>query len=189
MTIDQIMTTLINELFPSAAQFIMVLIALVGLTIIFLATRDVYQLISGEADGRNGGNATVSSSLVRMVIGGLMVVPSAVLWRTADLFLDGASQTETNVLAYISGAEATTSCDRFADAIQLMFLVVGLIAIFFAFRNADDQARGFNMNGNRTAITYFIGGILCVFIVDIFAIISAQIGIDLGLPQLCAALG
>jgi hypothetical protein len=124
-----------------------------------------------------------------MVIGGLMVVPSAVLWRTADLFLNGASQTETNVLAYISGAEATTSCGRFADAIQLMFLIVGLIAIFFAFRNADDQARGFNMNGNRTAITYFIGGILCVFIVDIFAIISAQIGIDLGLPQLCAALG
>ena len=42
MGIDTIITNLITNLFPSAAQFVMVLIALVGSFIVFFALNDMY---------------------------------------------------------------------------------------------------------------------------------------------------
>jgi hypothetical protein len=185
-SIDTIMVTLIEELLPSAAQFVMVLIALVGTIIVLWAFMDLYRMMS-EDEMRTPEGATVSGSLVRIVIGGLMVVPAAVLWRAADLFLDGATATETSVLSYIAGTMPTGTCERFGTAIQLMFLVVGLIALYFAYRNADDQARGFNPNGYRTAVPYAIGGLGCIFIEDIFVILGNTFDLDIGLTQLCAA--
>lgn len=157
MTIDDIMVRLIEEIFPSAAHFLMVLIAFVGVLIAFMALNDLYRMIS-EDQNRTADGATVGGTLTRFVIGGLMVVPSAVLWRSADLFLGGGSVTETNVLAYMS-ATPTDSCERFGAAINLMFLVTGLIALYFAYRNADDKARGFNREGLRVATRYAIGGL------------------------------
>lgn len=187
-SIDDIMVRLIEELMPSAAQFIMVLTALAGTVIVLMALVSLYRMIS-EDQLQTPDGTTVSGSLVRIVIGGLMVVPSAVLWRAADLFLEGATATEASVLAYIGGTTPTETCERFGAAIQLMFLVVGLIAIYFAFRNADDQARGFNRNGYRTAVPYAIGGLGCIFIEDIFVILGNTFEIDVGLSQLCVALG
>lgn len=187
-SIDTILVTLASELLPSAAQFVMVLTALTGVVIILLAFNKLYQIASDDRMQPHGG-ATVVGSLTRVLIGGLMVVPSVVLWRAADLFLDGASATETSVLAYIGGPLPTATCDRFAAAIQLMFLVVGLIAIFHAYRSADDYARGFDANGYRTAIPYALGGLGCVFIQDIFLILGSTFDLDVGLSNLCTAFG
>lgn len=188
MSIDDIMIRLIEELLPSAAQFVMVLIALVGSIIVLRAFMDLYKMLSEDMN-RTPDGATVSGSLVRVLIGGLMVVPSAVLWRSADMLLGGGTATETAVLSYIGGVTPTATCDRFAGAIQLMFLVVGLIALYNAFQNWNDQARGFNSNGVRTAIPYAIGGLGCIFIIDIFAIIGTAFGVNAGLTQLCGAFG
>lgn len=188
MSIDDIMIRLIEELLPSAAQFVMVLIALVGTVIVLFAFMDMYKMLSEDMNQTPEG-ATVSGSMIRVLIGGLMVVPSAVLWRSADLLLGGGTATETSVLSYISGVTPTATCDRFGTAIQLMFLVVGLIALYNAFQNWNDQARGFNRNGIRTAIPYAIGGLGCIFIIDIFAIIGEAFGVDAGFTQLCAAFG
>ena len=188
MGIDTIITNLITNLFPSAAQFVMVLIALVGSFIVFFALNDMYKMIS-DGVTRTYEGSTVSGSMIRVLIGGFMVVPSAVLWRSADAFLGGAPTSEASVLAYISGTLPTTTCDRFGAAVQLMFLIVGLMAIFFAFRNADDQARGFDRNGYRQAVPRAIGGLLCIFIPDIFDILSDATGVDLGMANLCTVLG
>lgn len=187
-SIDTIMVTLIEELMPSAAQFVMVLTALMGTVIVLWAANDLYRMVS-EDRMRTADGPSVGGSLTRVVIGGLMVVPSAVLWRSADLFLDGATATEATVLAYISGGAPMGTCERFGAAIQLMFLVVGLIALYFAYRNADDQARGFNRNGYRTAMPYAIGGLCCVFIEQVFVVLANTLDLDLGLSQLCGAFG
>lgn len=187
MSIDDIMVRLIEEVFPSAAQFMMVLIALMGVVIAFMACTDLYRMIS-EDQNRTADGATVSGTLTRFVIGGLMVVPSAVLWRAADVFIGESTVTETNILAYMS-ATPTETCERFGAAINLMFLVVGLFAFYFAYRNADDKARGFNREGLRTAVPYAIGGLACIFIEDIFSILSEQFGFDAGLSNLCSAFG
>lgn len=185
-TIDDIMVRLGEEILPSSAQFIMVLIALFGTIIVLLAVNDLYKMMSEEQmmtpDGR-----TVGGSLTRIVIGGLMVVPAAVLWRAADLFIDGGTATEAAVLSYIADGMPTPTCDRFAAVVELMLLVVGLIAIFIAYRNWDDHARGFNPNGIRTAIPYAIGGLCCIFVADIFLIIGETFSLDVGLDNLCAA--
>lgn len=187
-TIDDIMVRLAEEILPSSAQFIMVLTALAGTFIVLWAFNDLYKMMSEDVLQTPDGK-TVGGSLTRIVIGGLMVVPSAVLWRAADLFIDGATATETTVLAYIADGAPTETCDRFGAAIQLLFLVVGLIALYFAYRNADDQARGFNMNGYRTAVPYAIGGLCCIFITDIFDILGSTFDIDVGLTNICAAFG
>lgn len=187
-TIDEIMVRLAEEILPSSAQFIMVLTALVGTVIVLWAFNDMYKMMSEDAMQTPDGK-TVGGSLIRVAIGGLMVVPAAVLWRAADLFIDGGTATETSVLAYIADGAPTATCDRFGAAIQLMLLVVGLIALYFAYRNADDQARGFNSNGYRTAVPYAIGGLLCIFIEDIFSIIGETFGLDVGMTNLCAAFG
>lgn len=185
---DTIMVTLIEELLPSAAQFVMVLTALMGTVIVVWAFNDLYRMVSQD-QMRAADGPSVGGSLTRVLIGGLMVVPAAVLWRSADLFLDGATATETSVLAYIADGAPTGTCERFGGAIQLMFLVVGLIAIYFAYRNADDQARGFNRNGYRTAVPFALGGLACVFIEDIFVFLGNTFDIDVGLTQLCSAFG
>ena len=187
-TIDELMVRLAEEILPSSAQFIMVLTALAGMIIVVWAFNDLYRMMSDDQLQTPEGK-TVGGSLTRIVIGGLMVVPAAVLWRAADLFVDGASGTFTSVLSYSEDGAPTETCDRFAAAIQLIMLVVGLIAIYIAYRNADDQARGFNMNGYRTAVPYAIGGLCCVFIVDIFTILGATFGLSVGLTNLCAAFG
>lgn len=187
-TIDELLVTLAEEILPSSAQFIMVLTALAGTIIVLWAFNDIYKMMSEDTMQTPDGK-TVGGSLTRIAIGGLMVVPAAVLWRAADLFIDGGTATETSVLAYISTGAPTETCDRFGAAIQLTLLVVGLIAIYFAYRNADDQARGFNANGYRTAVPYAIGGLLCIFIEDIFDIIGSTFDLDVGLTNLCAAFG
>ncbi len=186
--IDTIMVTLINEILPSGIQFVMALIALAGLLVILFTLINLYNMIS-ENRMQTADGTTVSGSMVRLFVGGMMVIPSVILWRAADMFISGGSVTEASVLAYVSGTPPTTTCDRFASAVQLMFLLVGLIALYFAFRNADDQARGFNRNGYRTAVPYALGGIACIFVEDIVSILGTTFSLDVGFTQLCTALG
>lgn len=188
MSIDTILTNLITNLFPSLSQLLMALIAFFGLTIVFFALNDVYKMIS-EGQNRTMDGATVSGSFTRVFIGGLMVTPALVIWRSADALLGGAPTSETSILAYVAGTLPTATCDRFGAAIQLMFIVVGLLAIFFALRNADDQARGFDRNGYRQAMPRIAGGLLCFFIPDVFVVLTEATGLDVGLTNICTALG
>lgn len=187
-SIDTIMVTLINQIFPSTIQFIMVLTALMGTVVVLLAFMSIYKMIS-EDEMRTPEGATIGGSLVRVLIGGLMVVPAVVLWQAADALIAGGTVTQTSVMAYVAGTAPTTTCARFASAVQLMFLVVGLIAIYMAYRSADDQARGFNPNGYRIAVPYLLGGLGCFFIEDIMVILGNTFSLNVGFPQLCIALG
>jgi hypothetical protein len=145
-----------------------------------MISNDQYQTSTG---------LTVGGSMMRILLGGIMVTPSVTLWRAADAFLQGGGTTESDILAYISGTTGTTYCERFADAITLTFMLVGLIGMYMAYRNADDQARGFNQNGYRQALPYFFGGLACFFINDIAAVIGATTGFEVGFDALCSALG
>lgn len=185
--LDKILLTLGSELLPSSIQLAMLLFALVGSVMIAMSLISIYYILERGPFNRQSGE-TVNGPLIRILLGGLMVVPSVTLWRAADAFLQGGGTTESDILAYISGSAGTSSyCTRFGDVIQLLFMLVGLIAIYMAYRNADDQARGFSMNGYRIAIPYFFGGLACFFINDITAVIGATLGIEMGFDHLCAA--
>lgn len=185
--LDEILITLSNELLPSGIQFTLLLFALVGSYMIAFSLVNIYQIIGrGPYDKQTG--ESVGGPMIRILLGGLMVTPSVTLWRAADAFLQGGGTTESDILAYISGSGGTPSyCERFSDAIQLAFMLVGLIGIYMAYRNADDQARGFNPNGYRTAVPYFLGGLACFFVNDIIGVVGATLGIDVGFDALCAA--
>ena len=185
--LDEILITLSNELLPSGIQFTLLLFALVGSYMIAFSLVNIYQIIdTGRYDRQTGEK--VGGPMIRILLGGLMVTPSVTLWRAADAFLQGGGTTESDILAYISGPSGTPSyCERFSDAVQLAFMLVGLIGIYMAYRNADDQARGFNHNGYRTAVPYFLGGLACFFVNDIIGVAGATLGIDVGFDALCAA--
>lgn len=185
--LDEILITLSTELLPSGIQFTLLLFALVGSYMIAFSLVSIYKIIgSGPYDKQSG--ETVGGPMIRILLGGLMVTPSVTLWRAADAFLQGGGTTESDILGYITGSGGTPGyCDRFADAIQLAFMLVGLIGLYMAYRNADDQARGFNPNGYRTAVPYFFGGLACFFVNDIIGVIGATLGIEVGFEALCAA--
>lgn len=187
--LDEILITLSNELLPSGIQFTLLLFALVGSYMIALSLVKIYYIVDGSQQYvSNSSEGTVGGNMIRILLGALMVTPSVTLWRAADAFLQGGGTTESDILAYISGPGGTPSyCERFSDAIQLAFMLVGLIGIYMAYRNADDQARGFNPNGYRTAVPYFLGGLACFFVNDIIGVVGATLGIDVGFDALCAA--
>lgn len=172
--------------FPNAIQFVWVLLALMGIVTIGLGLYNLYQIAS---DGPQPGGATEGGSFVRIVLGGFMVIPSITLWHAANVFLDGGDSTAEDLLAYATGAGAITGCDNFSRAIQLGFMLMGCIAIYRAFRNADDQAKGFSRDGYRTAVIYFIGGIGCFFINDLMHVVGNELGFDIGFEELCSAVG
>lgn len=186
--LDDLLISFGTEALPAFIQMMMALMALAGMFLIWSALHGAYQHVS---DGRmqKGQDRGLVTFLVRGMIGGLMTVPSVVLWRAADVFLGGASTTETSVLAYISGSAPSGYCDNFVRVIVLMFMAVGVTAIFYAMVSFDDKAKGFNPNGVRIGIPYMLGGIGCFFIQDIVQLASNTMGVATGFPQLCAALG
>lgn len=185
--LDEILITLATDLLPSGIQFTLLLFAVVGSYMIAFSLINIYQIVgAGRYDKQTG--ESVSGPMIRILLGGLMVTPSVTLWRAADAFLQGGGTTQSDILSYISGPAGTPGyCERFADAIQLAFMLVGLIGLYMAYRNADDQARGFNPNGYRTAVPYFLGGLACFFINDVIAVIGATLGMNVGFDALCAA--
>lgn len=183
---EDIITALGIGILPNAIQFVWVLLALVGVITIGFALNSLYRLAS---DGPEPGGGTEGSAFVRLLLGGLMVVPSVTLWHAANLFLDGGDSTAGDLLTYVTGGAALTGCDNFARAIQLGFMFVGVIAIYRAFRSADDAAKGFNREGYRQAIVFFIGGLGCFFIDDLMDVVGNEIGFDIGFDYLCTALG
>lgn len=187
-TIDELVTTFINDLAPSAIQLILLLMALVGSYNIALALYQLYRNLSADAYQSTGQLQPVGGSMIRMLLGGLMVTPSVTLWRAADAFLRGGGRTASDVLSYIDGGGgATVYCQNFGDMIQLIFMVVGLIGIFQGYRHADDQARGLNPTGYRTAVVYLFGGLACFMINDLVAIGGRTFDMNWGFDQLCAA--
>ena len=185
--LDEILVTLSNELLPSGIQFILFLMAVVGSFMVAFSLVKIYQILSlGPYDKQAG--ETFGGPLIRILLGALMVTPSVTLWSAADAFLQGGGTTESDILAYISGPSGIPSyCERFANAVQLVFMLVGLIGIYMAYRSADDQARGFSPNGYRTAVPYALGGLACFFVDDIIAVVGVTLGIDVGFDALCAA--
>lgn len=185
--IDEIITTLSTSLLPAFIQFVLVLFAVIGTWVVAKALYDIWRIM-GDRGGMSS-EATIGGSLIRMFIGGLMVVPSAVLWRAAAVFISGGSATETNVLAYISGDYGESYCEQFGSAITLIFIAGGVVWLLVAARLADDQARGFDRNGYRLASRHALGALGCIFITDLFLIIGKTTGMPAGFPQLCTALG
>lgn len=187
--LDQLLISFGNEALPSFIRMMMALMALVGMVVIWSAMQGGYDYVSNQQGQRGDGNRGLSTFLIRGMIGGLMTVPAIVLWRAADVLLGGATSTQTNVLAYISGNVETGYCDNFVRVITLMFMAVGIVAIFYAAVSIDDKVKGFNPQGVRSAIPYFIGGIGCFFIQDIVVLVSNTAGVATGFPELCKVLG
>lgn len=181
--------TLIQELgtaiFPSATQFVWVLLALIGLITIGMA---IYNLYTIASDGPQPSGPTAGGAVARMIIGAMMVVPSVTLWRAASVFVGGGTVTHADFLTYIGGGGGSTDCENFARAIQLGFVFVGALGIFKAFRLADDAAKGFQRDGYRIAAIYFFGGLGCVFINDLMVAIGNQLGTPVGFVALCQSV-
>lgn len=182
MDLQTIVQELGTAILPSATQFVWVLLALIGLTTIGMALYNLYSLAS---DGPRPDGPTAGGALVRIILGALMVVPSVTLWRAASVFVGGGTVTHADFLTYIDGGGGSTECENFARAIQLGFVFLGALGIFKAFRLADDAAKGFNRDGYRVAIIYFIGGLGCVFINDLMVVIGNQLGATVGFEALC----
>jgi hypothetical protein len=184
----QLLVTLGTAVLPLLIQLMLSICALVGMISIAHALLDFYRMLQEDYRRPSRENRPLSI-LARCIIGGLMTIPSVVLWRASDVFVRGAATTNNTVLAYIGEAPPTGYCDRFVMVLHLTFVFVGCLSIYIAAINAIDKVTGFNPNGGRAALRYFFGGLLCVVIVDVVEIAANTIGIDLGFPQICVALG
>lgn len=188
MNLDSILLRLGDAALPSFIQLIMALMAFVGMLVIFSSMSNLYMVLQEDFRRPSRDNRPLSL-MVRCIIGGLMTIPAVVLWRAADAALGGGASTEAAVLAYINGAVEMGYCDRFVRVVNLLFMAVGIIGVFNAFLNFDDKAKGFNPNGVRSGVVYLLGGLACFYIVDVVRIVANTLGVDAGVPQLCAALG
>lgn len=186
--LDELLIRFGSAVLPSFIQLVLAITALVGMWVIVAALMNLYQMLQEDYRRPSRENRPLSI-FVRCLLGGLMTVPSVVFWRAGDAFLRGASTTNNTVLAYIGEAAPTGYCDRFVMVLHLTFIAVGCLGIYWAFINAVDKVNGFNPNGTRVAVPYFFGGIACIFVVDVVQVIGNTMGIDVGYPQICTALG
>lgn len=186
MNFNDIVSRFGTDFFPNLIQLVFVLMALVGLIIVYRTILDLYKI---TLDGTTELGKTGTSTVISFLIAGLMMVPSVVLWRSAELFLGSGSVTNNSLTAYTNGAPITTTCDNMGRLLILFFMAAGIIAIFNGLRRWHDAATGFEREGYRTGTGYIIGGILCFFIGDVVEIIGNTIGLDIGIENVCAQLG
>jgi hypothetical protein len=184
--LEEILTNLGVSVLPNAIQFIWVLMAFLGMLVIGMALNSWYRLVT---DGPEPGGTTGNGVVVRLFVGALMVIPSITLWRAAEVFMGGGGETETTLLAYVSESGSVAGCDNFGRAITLGFMFMGALAILRSGQVADDVAKGFSREGYRRAVMFFIGGICCFFINDIMEVVGNELGYDVGIEQLCTAIG
>ncbi|SFU98026.1 hypothetical protein SAMN04488527_16412, partial [Aliiroseovarius crassostreae] len=85
MDIQDVITGLGEGIFPNIIQFVWVLLALAGVVVIGFGLKNMYEIAS--EGGPQPGGPTQTGSMVQLLIGGLMVVPSVTLWHAANLFL------------------------------------------------------------------------------------------------------
>jgi hypothetical protein len=184
--LEEILTNLGVSILPNFIQLVWVLLAFVGMLVIGSALYAWYRIVT---DGPEPGGTTGNGVVVRLFLGGLMVIPSITLWRFAEVFMGGGGETESTLLSYVSETGTIAGCDNFGRAITLGFMTMGAVAIFKAFQVADDVAKGFSRDGYRRAVMFAIGGLGCFFIQDLMSVVGAELGYDVGFDALCVAIG
>jgi len=173
-------------------KLIFTLMAVTGLVFVTFGLHGAYKIVEeGSPNSRmGGGNSSTPGNVIgKFMLGGLMVVPSVTLWTAADTFIVGGAQTRTDLLSYLGGTYGATYCDQFASAIQLVFMVVGCIALFMSAMVTNDAVSGSRQSGAyRSALVYFFGGLLCFFINDLADILGNTFGFTMGLHNVCGLI-
>lgn len=188
LDLDEILLRLGEDLFPTATEFILLVIALMGLMVMIATTWQAYDYATND-----GRRAMQPQGLARIffqfILAGVMVVPSAMLWRAADVGLSGGDVTEFTLLAYMSGSVGPTYCDRFSQVIVNALITMGVLALAVGFREVYRISSGGSQNSVWDTTWWFVGGLSCVFFTQWAAIVGATLGIPVGFEPLCEALG
>lgn len=185
--LDTLLIEMGSAILPNGIKLAMLIIATIGMFIVASGLYSLYELALHGGSRQRQGSA--GGSMMRMLLGGAMTLPSVMFWRAADALVMGGGATAAAVLAYVDGVPDTGYCDKFTAVITLAFMFFGIVALYIAFRNADDQARGLDPMGLRKAVMWAIGGFGCIFISDIIVWTANTIGVETGFDQICLQLG
>lgn len=179
--------------FPVAIVLVITIIALFGLWIGLEAVFHLWKHVTGDVDGHITPKSQIPA---RLILSAAMIVAPLVMWDFANTLVAGGQQTAsmmTDVFAYSGGNSGTGTlayCKQFSTAITLFFMLLGLIGIGYAFNSANAVMAGVGKtHGYGQAWIFFIGGVLCFFVNDVAVILSNTIGLQIGLTNICAALG
>lgn len=134
-------------------------------------------------------HATFSGSIMKLVLGSAAAVGAVLFYQMAGTFAVADDPTTANVLNYAQQRSISgTYCQQFHYSVTLIWMIIGTVALFNAFRTAYQKSNGETISWG-TPIAYFIAGVLCYFVNGITAMAANTIGLNVGLDNLCRAFG
>lgn len=188
-SLDEMLIRLTRVL-PFGIEFILALMALGGIALVGAGMIGIYTHVSDRGRGQTYGRSlTPWAGLGQILLGGALTVPLVIMWDVAGTFVAGGAATY-NILSYLPPDGTKPWCEQIASGVVLFFMILGLIAIGWAAYIANERiVLGYQNGSSAKALTFFFGGLACFFIVDIAAVISETIGLDIGFEQVCMILG
>lgn len=188
-TLDEALIRL-TQIMPFAIEFLLALMALSGIVLVGMGLFSVHAQVTDRGRGQMYGRmGTPWSGLFQILLGGALSVPLVIMWDVAGTFVVGGNATY-NILSYLPPATGKPVCEQMTSGVVLFFMILGLIAVGWSAIVANERiVAGYQPGRTMTALTYFFGGLACFFVLDIAAMISATLGVEIGFKQVCAIVG
>lgn len=177
----------LTSTFPWFTAFVAGLIGLFGVYAGTAGLVDAYSVALGSASALGNRQPTPAGAVLKVVLGGAMIVSPYLLWQAGNTFVAGGAQT-FNMFNYADGTSRGTYCLDFQSALTFFFQALGMVAWFFAFNIIYKRING-DHGGLGSPWLYFVGGTLCFFINDVAKIIQNSTGMNIGFENICTALG
>lgn len=179
---------LINSslVFTLGVQLTLLLAAVFGLWVTGRGLTDLYVLAAGDNRFSNS-HPSIFGGVVRLLLGGAMIVMPTLLWVAAETFTAGGSETEQ--LFNYGAVQGQGYCDQIRVAITYLFMLVGVIAWFKAGSILHGMANGGSAAGHGGhPLFYLVGGTLTFFVTDVSILISNTLGMEVGFDGVCKML-
>lgn len=188
-TLDEALVRL-TQVLPFGIELILALMALGGIILVGSGLYGVYSQISDRGRGQMyGRNSTPWTGLGQILLGGALTVPLVIMWDVAGTFVVGGNATY-NILSYLPPDTSQPWCEKITSGLVLFFMILGLIAVGWSAVIMNERMLvGYQQGSTIKAITFFVGGLACFFILDVANIIANTIGLEVGFDQVCAVLG
>ncbi|MCV9909587.1 hypothetical protein OIV19_18460 [Brucella sp. HL-2] len=181
-------TIIINlgTLFPFIFQFVFILMALFGLWLCGHAFYEVYQVAS---EGPRSGHSYVGAG-TQLLLGSACTIGPYIVARFANTVALGGEETASWLSYQPSGtSSAGQYCQDTQFAITGLLMVFGAIAIFMGVSILHGMRNQTRSGGVGQALFYIFAGVVAIFANDVATIIGNTIKMDVGLQQICTALG
>lgn len=187
-TLDEMLIRL-TQVLPFGIELILALMALGGIILVGAGMIGIYNHVSDRGRGQTyGRNFTPWVGLGQVLLGGALTVPLVIMWDVAGTFVAGGAETY-NILSYLPPDGSQSWCEVITSGIVMFFMILGLIAVCWSVYIGNERLVVGHQNGSMAkALTFFFGGMACFYILDIAAVVSETIGLEIGFDQVCAII-